>query len=729
MKPTILIIDDDTSLRRVLEYNLQEAGYSVAAAAGGEEGLRLFAEVQPFLVISDMKMPGMDGMQVLQSVKQRSPETPVIMITAFGSVDMAVEAMKAGAYDYITKPFNRDELRLTVAKALQFCTLSQENRQLKSQLADRADFSAIIGGSAAMEKVFQVVAKVADTEASVLITGESGTGKELVARSIHSRSSRKSGPFVAINCAAIPHDLLESELFGHVKGAFTGAVRDKTGKFSLADGGTLFLDEVGELPPLLQPKLLRALQERVIEPVGGTKEQKLDVRVVAATNLDMEKAISDGAFREDLYYRLAVIPLHLPPLRQRRDDIPLLLRHFCGRHGAEAVQFDKAALATLVSYPWPGNVRELENLVERLLIMRNGDTITAEELPEKVLHNDRPVSADTVVNLPPEGYSLEQLEREVVVQALERNNWNQTAAARFLRIPRHTLIYRMEKYAITPPSMNGAEAKNRCRSRTGGFAHMIDNLHRWLVLRLALVWLVLSLIIGGVVQYIGNTRLDNHVVAMAKSEAANYSGEFTAYLQSPSEAHLALFKNKIQRLIENDHLIVVEFYDAASRKIAEAIKHSAVQVESALPKHGSGFIAQEDAFTQKLSLGKDTYLRVFIPVYGRDKLKMGYMEGIYHAPAEIVSQIQQQSLWSLILVVMVVLATSLALYPLIIRLNSRLLEYSHILALTNVGMLKVLGSAIAKRDSDTNIHNYRVTLYSGAHRRENGTCRTLSCRV
>jgi len=241
---------------------------------------------------------------------------------------------------------------------------------------------------------------------------------------------------------------------------------------------------------------------------------------------------------------------------------------------------------------------------------------------------------------------------------------------------------------------------------------MIDNLHRWLVLRLALVWLVLSLIIGGVVQYIGNTRLDNHVVAMAKSEAANYSGEFTAYLQSPSEAHLALFKNKIQRLIENDHLIVVEFYDAASRKIAEAIKHSAVQVESALPKHGSGFIAQEDAFTQKLSLGKDTYLRVFIPVYGRDKLKMGYMEGIYHAPAEIVSQIQQQSLWSLILVVMVVLATSLALYPLIIRLNSRLLEYSHILALTNVGMLKVLGSAIAKRDSDTNIHNYRVTLYS-----------------
>ena len=451
MTPTILIIDDDTSLRRVLEYNLREAGYGVAAAASGEEGLRLFAEAEPSLVISDMKMPGMDGMQVLKSVKEHSPETPVIMITAFGSVDMAVEAMKAGAYDYITKPFNRDELRLTVAKALQFSSLSRENRQLKSQLAERADFSAIIGSSPAMEKVFQVVAKVADTEASVLITGESGTGKELVARSIHSRSSRKNGPFVAINCAAIPHDLLESELFGHLKGAFTGAVRDKTGKFALADGGTLFLDEVGELPPPLQPKLLRALQERVIEPVGGTKEQKLDVRVVAATNLDMEKAMSDGTFREDLYYRLAVIPLHLPPLRQRRDDIPLLLKHFCGRHGAETVQFDKAALGALVSYPWPGNVRELENLVERLLIMRNGDTITAEDLPEKLLYNDRPVSADTVVNLPPEGYSLEQLEREVVVQALERNAWNQTAAARFLRIPRHTLIYRLEKYGITPP--------------------------------------------------------------------------------------------------------------------------------------------------------------------------------------------------------------------------------------------------------------------------------------
>ena len=455
MKPKILIIDDDTSLRRVLEYNLQEAGYAVGTAASGEEGLQLFDEISPALVITDMKMPGMDGMHVLKAIKKRSPETLVMVITAFGTVDIAVEAMKAGAYDYITKPFNRDELRLTVAKALQFSGLAVENKRLKSELSDRSDFRSLVGSSAAMEKIFQVVRKVADSEASVLITGESGTGKELVARSIHNLSGRKDGPFVAINCAAIPRDLLESELFGHVKGAFTGAVKDKSGKFALADGGTIFLDEVGELPLELQPKLLRALQERTVEPVGGTELLKLDVRIVAATNLDIEKAIADGVFREDLYYRLAVIPIHLPPLRQRRDDIPLLLRHFCIKHGADSVTFDKESLALLTGYAWPGNVRELENLVERLLIMRNNDTITIDDLPDKIRTGGVTPGASSnsgsVINLPAEGYSLEQLEREVVVQALERNGWNQTAAARFLRIPRHTLIYRMEKYEIVPP--------------------------------------------------------------------------------------------------------------------------------------------------------------------------------------------------------------------------------------------------------------------------------------
>ncbi len=455
MTPKILIIDDDTSLRRVLEYNLQEAGYRVLSAASGEEGLRLFAEEAPELVITDMKMPGMDGMQVLKCIKANSPDTLVIIITAFGTVDIAVEAMKVGAYDYITKPFNRDELRMTVAKALQFTGLTAENKRLKSELDDRIDFRTIVGSSREMERVFDVVRKVADTEASVLITGESGTGKELVARSIHNMSSRKGDPFVAINCAAIPRDLLESELFGHVKGAFTGAVKDKTGKFQLADGGTLFLDEVGELPLELQPKLLRALQEKVVEPVGGIKPCKLDVRVVAATNLDMEKALADGMFREDLYYRLAVIPIHLPPLRERREDIALLLRYFCGKHGAGGVQFDTGAMATLNSYRWPGNVRELENLVERLLIMRSGDTISIDDLPGKVCAvgtvSKATSSSNAVINLPDEGYSLEQLEREVVIEALERNSWNQTAAAKFLRIPRHTLIYRIEKYGIVSP--------------------------------------------------------------------------------------------------------------------------------------------------------------------------------------------------------------------------------------------------------------------------------------
>jgi two-component system NtrC family response regulator len=455
MRQNILIIDDDNSLRRIVEYNLLEAGYQVCVAASGEEGLRLFNECIPDLVITDMKMPGMDGIQVLKAVKERSAETLVVVVTAFGTVDIAVEAMKCGAYDYITKPFNRDELRLTVAKALQFRGLTVENIRLKKEMSDQADYRTIVGSSKEMERVFEIVHKVADTEASVLITGESGTGKELVARSIHRHSNRRDAPFIAINCAAIPRELLESELFGHVRGAFTGAIKDKTGKFQLADGGTLFLDEVGELPLELQPKLLRALQERVIEPVGGTKAHKLDVRVVAATNLDIEKALTEASFREDLYYRLAVIPIHLPPLRKRCEDIALLLRYFCGKHGAADVVFDRGALSTLTSYRWPGNVRELENLVERLLIMRSSDTIMPEDLPDKVRNGaaiagglSNPVS---VVNLPDGGYSLEQLEREVVIMALERNLWNQTAAAKFLRIPRHTLIYRMEKYGIVPP--------------------------------------------------------------------------------------------------------------------------------------------------------------------------------------------------------------------------------------------------------------------------------------
>lgn len=449
MAAKILIIDDDTSLRRVLEYNLQEEGYEVVTAADGEAGLARFAECSPALVVTDLKMPGISGFQVLATIKERSPATLVIVITAFGAIDTAIEAMKLGAYDYITKPFNRDQLKLVVKKALELQGLSEENRLLKEELTERAEFRNIIGISRGMEQVFAIVRKVADTEATVLITGESGTGKELVAKSIHSLSSRRASPFVPINCAAIPRDLLESELFGHVKGAFTGAVRDKVGKFQSADGGTLFLDEVGELPVDLQPKLLRALQERIVEPVGGTTSQKLDVRVVAATNVDLEAAIAEGRFREDLYYRLSVIPIHLPALREREDDVLLLIKHFTAKHGGTGVTFAPQALEVMKHYPWPGNVRELENTVERLLIMRNSDNIDVGDLPAK-LRGVKKCRENSVINLPVEGYSLEQLEREIVVEALERSDWNQTAAARFLRIPRHTLIYRMEKYNITP---------------------------------------------------------------------------------------------------------------------------------------------------------------------------------------------------------------------------------------------------------------------------------------
>jgi two-component system NtrC family response regulator len=395
-------------------------------------------------------MSGIDGLTVLRSIKEISPETLVIIITAFGKVDVAVEAMKAGAFDYILKPFSRDALRLTVAKAVKFSGLTEENRRLKSELSDKADFRTIIGSSKKMEQVFEMIRKVADTEATVLITGESGTGKELVARAIHAGSSRRNAPFITINCAAIPRDLIESELFGHTKGAFTGAIKDKAGKFQLADGGTIFLDEVGELLPELQPKLLRVLQEKEVDPVGSSKAQKVDVRVVSATNLDIEKAVSEGHFREDLYYRLAVIEIHLPPLRQRRADIPLLIRYFSSKLGNDRITFDDNALDLLSKYSWPGNVRELQNTVERLMIMRNSDTISSGELPDKFRQSGMQKCA--IINIPDEGCSLEELEREIVIEALERNGWNQTAAARFLRIPRHVLIYRLEKFGIELPN-------------------------------------------------------------------------------------------------------------------------------------------------------------------------------------------------------------------------------------------------------------------------------------
>ncbi len=443
----VLLIDDDASLRRVTEYSLHSAGFQVLSAVDGKQGLASFQADHPQVVITDIQMPGMSGYEVLQQIKAARPETVVIVITAYSSVEKAVEAMKQGAYDYLAKPFSRDELVMVVEKAFNLLGLQEENQRLRDQLEHHVDFSHMVGSSDAMQQVFDVVRRVAPTEAGVLITGESGTGKELIAKAIHQGGGRSKEPFVVINCAAIPANLLESELFGHVRGAFTDAVRDRTGKFEQADGGTLFLDEIGEMPLELQPKLLRVLQEMEVEPIGG-KVRSVDVRIIAATNQDVELAIEEGRFREDLYYRLAIIPIELPPLRERPDDIQLLIECFLKRFSPEApISVSPAAFECLKAYPWPGNVRELQNAIERLVVLSHGDLIEPEHLPAKLCAAPT-AKRSRVVELPPEGYSLEALEREVVVQALQRNDWNQTRAADFLQIPRHTLIYRMEKYDI-----------------------------------------------------------------------------------------------------------------------------------------------------------------------------------------------------------------------------------------------------------------------------------------
>ncbi|MBI5446733.1 MAG: sigma-54-dependent Fis family transcriptional regulator [Deltaproteobacteria bacterium] len=448
----ILVVDDDASLRRILEYNLSQEGYAVATAGSGEEALALLDRGRFDLVVTDIQMPGMDGMDLLRRIKAGSPDTQVVVITAFGTIEMAVEAMKAGAAEYVTKPFNRDELKLTIRKALRFQTLEAENVRLRKEVSRKFGFDNIVGDSPEMQAVFRLIEKVADSDASVLVTGESGTGKELVARAIHYRSSRAGRPFVAINCAAIPKELLESDLFGHRKGAFTGAVRDKKGKFEEAQGGTLFLDEIGELSVDLQAKILRALQEREVTPVGSNEVIRVDARIVAATNRDLEHAIEEGRFRQDLYYRLAVVPIQMPSLRERPDDIPLLVAHFLkGSSAGEAVKVSREAMAALRRDPWKGNVRELENTIERLLILRESDTIALEDLPEKIRN---PAEAGSAQGggfsffFPPEGVGLEDAEKALILEALRRAAWNQSRAAQLLRVPRHVLLYRMEKFAI-----------------------------------------------------------------------------------------------------------------------------------------------------------------------------------------------------------------------------------------------------------------------------------------
>ncbi len=447
MKARVILIDDDESFREVMLFNLQEEGLEVDVARDGHEGLNLFFKKDYQLVITDLKMPGADGMEVLRSIKQRSPEVPVVVITAFGDIATAVQAMKEGAYDFLPKPCERDHFKLVVKKALEHFRLKREVQDLRQQLAGGPP--ELVFQSRAMEKVVALADKVAAYEATVLILGESGTGKELLARRIHYRSPRAKGPFVAINCGAIPRDLLESELFGYRKGAFTGADRDKKGRFELANGGTIFLDEIGELPLELQVKLLRVLQERTIDVLGAEGPRPVDVRIIAATNRDLEKMVKEGTFREDLYFRLNVFPIRIPPLRQRPEDIPVLMRHFLKVYGpGRRWRISPAVMNRLKGLSWRGNVRELENICQRMVLLAEGEEITEELLDYLDLEAPMSNLASTGISLPPEGISLLDIEKEVIIKALEMNNYNQSQTARFLRIPRHVLLYRIEKYQI-----------------------------------------------------------------------------------------------------------------------------------------------------------------------------------------------------------------------------------------------------------------------------------------
>jgi len=448
---TILVVDDDESMRRVLEYNITEEGYRLLLADSAKRGLELFKSDSVDLVITDLKMPDMSGIDLMRKIRAVSPSALIIVITAYGTVDSAVESMKLGAFDYISKPFNREELKVVVKKALAVGDLMLENRHLREMVEEKYSFENMKGASPEMEDIFRLASHVARSDATVLLLGESGTGKELIARGIHLHSRRRDNCFITVNCGALPENLIESELFGHRKGAFTGALSDKKGKFELADGGTIFLDEIGELRSDLQVRLLRVLHDGVIDKVGETELITVDVRVIAATNRDLEKEVEEGNFREDLYYRLCVVPIKLPPLRNRRDDIPLLVEHFLTKHSGkmnlEKVNISKEALSLLVKKEWPGNVRELENLIERMVVMNRTGLVTEDDLPSEM--KSRHLRYEKFLpELPEDGINLYKLEKELIERAYEKCLKNQSRTANYLGITRNTLLYRMEKYGI-----------------------------------------------------------------------------------------------------------------------------------------------------------------------------------------------------------------------------------------------------------------------------------------
>ena len=447
----ILLVDDDDNLRRVVEYQLSQAGYGVTSVGSGAEALSALKDRSFHMMITDVLMPGMDGLQLLQRVHITQPDLGVIVITAHGEISRAVQAMQLGALDFLEKPFSRERILMALEKGLQFVGLRDENRRLRAMVQNEASFANIMGSSPALRALLADVKLAAASHATVLIAGESGTGKELVAKALHLNSPRKEGPFVVVNCGAIPENLVESELFGHRRGSFTGAISDRKGKFELAQGGTVFLDEIGELSLSLQPKLLRVLQEGEIEKLGASAPILVDVRIVSATHQDLESRVKEGSFREDLWYRLNVIPLRLPPLRERAEDISVLAEHFlmkhASKHGRAVPRMEEDLLQRLENYDWPGYVRELENTLERLVVLCRGDSISAADLPATLQRRD-PTYGGLKINLPARGIVLEEVERGLLEEALHRCQGNQTAAARFLGISRQTLLYRMKKFNL-----------------------------------------------------------------------------------------------------------------------------------------------------------------------------------------------------------------------------------------------------------------------------------------
>lgn len=443
-----MIVDDEKNMRWVLGEALRAEGYETLEASDGKEALAQVAESLPDIMVLDHKMPAPDGMEVLKRIRGKGLALPIIMLTAHGNVQTAVEAMKAGATEYLTKPFDLEELKLVIEKALRTSELAAEVERLRAEVGKQYDIGGIVAGSASMLAVLETVKKVAPTSATVMISGESGTGKELIARAIHQLSDRAQRPFVSVSAGALPETLLESELFGYEKGAFTGALQAKPGRFELANGGTIFLDEIGDISPAVQVKLLRVLQERVFERLGGTRSIEVDVRVVAATNRDLQELIAAGSFREDLYYRLNVVPIALPPLRDRPEDIPRLIAHFMEKTGAGSKRIAPEAIQALIDYKWPGNVRELENTVERMVILSHSDEIGLDDLPAEIRSGVALQGGERCFVLPESGVDLEEVEMELIVQALERTGRNLSRAAKLLGLTTKTLEARMQRLGL-----------------------------------------------------------------------------------------------------------------------------------------------------------------------------------------------------------------------------------------------------------------------------------------